>query len=479
MTRFFVGVALAGAAACSTGSAHDSKSTAQGVAPTASTHDWTRFGWDAARSSASTDPTGIDATNVASLARQEVKMDGTVDASAIYLHGVQISGVSRDVFFVTTTYGKTLAIDANDGAILWRFTPPAYESFAESRQITNATPVADPSRDFIYAASPDGFVQKLAVATGRPQWRTAITRLPTREKIASPLNFDRGHIIAVTGGYIGDADPYQGHVAILDPKNGALLHVWNSLCSDRLELLDPASCPQSESAIWGRAGAVVDSTTGSIFVATGNGRWNGARDWGDAVLELDASATTLLGNYAPLNTDELEARDADLGSTSPVLLGDGLVLQGGKDGFLRLLDWRTMRGSAPHRGGELQIIPTPGATDLFTAPAVLRSTGGTTIVAVDNRGTAAYALNGRALRTLWKNDNAGTSPVIAGGLAYVYDPGGALRVYDLANGRQLAKLAAGRGHWNSPIVVDGRVALPEGNANSHSTRGVLNIYRLR
>src|SRR3989454_4093098 len=38
---------------------------------------------------------------------------------------------------------------------------------------------------------------------------------------------------------IGDASPYQGHVAILDAANGKLLHVWNSLCSDRPGIEDP------------------------------------------------------------------------------------------------------------------------------------------------------------------------------------------------------------------------------------------------
>src|SRR5439155_7144286 len=76
----------------------------------------------------------------------------------------------------------------------------------------------------------------------------------------------------------------QGHVAVLDGASGTLEHVWNSLCSDRPGLLDPASCSESGSAVWGKAGAVIDSTTGNIFVATGNGRWDGRTHWGDAVL---------------------------------------------------------------------------------------------------------------------------------------------------------------------------------------------------
>jgi hypothetical protein len=45
-------------------------------------------------------------------------------------------------------------------------------------------------------------------------------------------------------------------------------------------------------------------------------------------------------------------------------------------------------------------------------------------------------------------------------------------------GKKLATLAAAGGHWNSPIVGDGRIALPEGDADEHALSGVLDIYRL-
>jgi len=456
------------------GSAHPAAS----VKRAASVHDWTRFGWDASRSSAATDETGITAGNVATLRRQQVTLDGTVDASPIYLHGVRVNGGMHDVFFVTTTYGKTLAIDADTGSILWRFTPSGYDTWAGSRRITNSTPVADPNREFIYAASPDGHIQKLAIADGHAVWSTAITTLPEREKIASALNYDRGRVIAVTGGYIGDAPPYQGHVAILDAASGRLVHVWNSLCGDRHELMDPKSCDESGNAMWGRAGAMIDPTTGDIFVATGNGRWDGRTNWGDAAIALDSSATRILDNYTPTNTEEMGTRDADLGSTSPALLGGGYVVQGGKDGSIRLLEFGRTRGSAPRRGGEVQVVSTPSGTDLFTAPAVSHAGRTTWVFAADNGGTAAWSFTGGRLNQSWHNGNGGTSPVIAGGLLYVYDLGGGLRVYVPETGRQITVLNSGGGHWNSPIVVDGRIALPEGNANQHRTTGVLDIWRL-
>jgi len=433
-------------------------------------HDWTRFGWSPARTSAPTFATGIAASNIASLHRQQVQIGGTADSSAIYLHAVAVNGGTHDVFFVTTTYGKTVAVDAASGAVLWTFTPPGYSSWAGSPQITTATPVADPSRQFIYAASPGGVIYKLAVANGHSIWGVSITKLPSREKIAASLNFFNGRVIATTGGYIGDAPPYQGHVAIIS-SGGRLLHVWNSLCSNRRSLLDPGSCGASDSAIWGRAGAVVDPSNGQLLVATGNAPWNGSTNWGDAVIRLDANATRILGNYTPANTDELNSGDVDLGSTSPVPIA-GFVAQGGKDGRIRLLSKSRMRGTRPHKGGELSVVATPSGADLFTAPAVYK----TFLYAADNGGTAAYRVRNSKLQVVWRTGTGGTSPIVAGGLVWVYDPGGGLNVYTLG-GRRVATLACGGGHWNSPIVVDGRVALPEGNANDHATSGVLDIWR--
>jgi hypothetical protein len=344
-----------------------------GLRPLVEAQDWPTFGWNVGRSSAPNVGMGLSADRISSLSRQQVGLDGTVDGSAIYLRGAAIGGSFHDAFFVTTTYGKTLAIDADSGAVLWEYTPESYERLKTTYRITNATPVADDDRNFVYSAAPDGIIRKLAVDDGRVVWATAITRLPEREKIASPLSFFHGKVIAATDGYIGDRPPYQGHVAILDAATGSVLHVWNSLSSDRHELLDPASVPQSDSGIWGRAGVVIDSATGDLYIATGNGLWDGRTNWGDAVIELDPDATRILGNYAPVNTEQLDEDDLDLGSASPVLLGNGLIAQGGKDRVIRVLDWRAMQGSAPHRGSEISEVRTPSGDRLFTAPALLRA----------------------------------------------------------------------------------------------------------
>lgn len=440
--------------------------------------NWPMFGGDLQSTSANPDATGITAANVRRLSRRQIELDGLVDASAIYLHGATIRGAQHDAIFVTTSYGKTLALDAASGDVLWEYTPASYQGLAGTRQFTNSTPVADPDSRSLYAASPDGYIEKLAVSDGRVLWRTAITELPLREKMDSPLKLLHGRVIAVTGGYIGDRPPYQGHVAVLDVASGKLLQVWNSQCSNRTGLLQPSACPQTQSAIWGRAGAVIDPSDGRIFIATGNGDWNGTTDWGDTVVELNSSATAMLGNYTPTNTRELNDDDLDLGSASPVLLGGDLIAQGGKDGRIRLLSRQAIAGTTPHKGHELQIVATPGATDLFAQPAVWRHGDQLWMFAADNGGTAAWQLRGGKLHEIWWHDTGGTSPFEADGLLFVYAPAGGLNVYEAPSGKRIATLPCGPGHWSSPIVVDGRIILPEGNANSRATSGVLDIWSL-
>src|SRR5438874_4363253 len=164
--------------------------------------DWTRFGYDAARHDAGPTRTGITSANVRKLKKQRVVLDGTVDASPIYLRGVTVHGSRHDTFFVTTSYGRSLAVDAATGAILWRFTPNDYSSLAGSYRITNSTPVADPNRKFVYTASPDGFVHKLSVASGAHAsgWPDRFTLLPHRETHATSPNFTRVLVRVVTGG---------------------------------------------------------------------------------------------------------------------------------------------------------------------------------------------------------------------------------------------------------------------------------------
>jgi len=476
-----------------------SAQTSAAVPATVPGSDWTRFGFDAQRSGVGPPDTGIGAGDLGALRTRVVHIDGTADSSAIELHGVVVAGRARDVVILTTTYGRTIAIDPGTGAKLWEYAPGDIGSYEGTSQITTATPVADPDRRYVYAATPNGRIHKLLVATGGEvhsgRWPVAVTADASHEKIASALNLHGPWVIVTTGGYVGDAPTYEGHVVAISRSSGSIAGVWNAECSNRHRLLvPPRSCRADTSfggsAIWARAGAVVEPGSGRLLVATGNGPFNGSTDWGDSVLELSPDARRLLHNWTPRDQAQLDANDSDLGSTAPALLprthGYRLAVQGGKDGLLHLLNLARLdgrrSGAGRRLGGELQNISAPGGGQVMTAPAVWSAAGRIHVFVADGSGTAAYVLKGARLprlRILWSNGTAGTSPIVAGGLLYVYDEqSGSLKVYNPANGRLLAALPAAQGHWNSPIVAGGRIILPTGNANDHATRGELFIYHL-
>ena len=277
--------------------------------------------------------------------------------------------------------------------------------------------------------------------------------------------------------------PYQGHVVLIDRASGRLLKVFNALCANRRELQVPSTCSASDSAILSRGGPVVEPGSGRILIDTGNGPWNGTTNFGDSVVELNFPDLTLRQSFTPTNQEALNTSDTDLGSSAPALLGENRVVLAGKDGIMRVLVLSRLDGHPPSGGrvhplgGEVQRLSIPGGGELFTAPAVWRHDGRTTVFVADEHATAAYVMRAGRLYRAWEAATPGTSPVLAGGLLYVYDPAsGGIDIYRPTSPRPIATLSGEPGHWNSPIVVDGHVVEPEGNANEHKLTGSLEIF---
>jgi glucose dehydrogenase len=106
--------------------------------------EWPEFGLDPQRSDATEASTGITAANVGKLHDRHVTLPGTIDSSPIYLSGAQVRGGTHDVAIVTSSYGRTFALDATTGKRLWTYTPPGYSSWVGTPQITNTSPLLDP-----------------------------------------------------------------------------------------------------------------------------------------------------------------------------------------------------------------------------------------------------------------------------------------------------------------------------------------------
>ncbi len=447
------------------------------------TIDWPTFGGSAARAGSLPGDRSITPKNVRGLSRRWVATFARgADTAPIVLAHVPGRRVGDPLVVETDTGGTTYALDGASGAIVWRFA-------TSGPKITTSVAVAGSGERILYVPAVDGRVHALDAASGReisaPGFPLAITRMPDVEKNASALSLANGYLYAVTGGYIGDAGPYDGHVVAVRLADGST-RVTNSLCSSIHGLLldrgydarSAASCPQQRSGIWSRAGAVVDpdpSQHGRVYAATGNGAFDagtGGSDYGDSLIALRSDASGIVASFTPRDYAALESDDADLGSTAPAMLPREnrsdtplLAVQGGKGARLYLLDRERLGGV----GGERQALALPA--QLFSAPAVWRDGSRTWVYAgfADaDAGLRAFTVETDAarrtrLRPAWSANVAATSPVVVDGVVFVAGDG-ALRALDARSGRPLwssAESGAGGSiggiHWQSPVAVDGWV----------------------
>jgi hypothetical protein len=301
-----------------------------------------------------------------------------------------------------TQDGSLLSIDANDGAIVWSRRSPG------PGKLTQSSPAVDPSRQYVYAYGLDGYVHKYKTADGTEintgGWPQLVTRKPDLDKVAAALTIATagdGHtyLYVVTDSYY-DIGDFQGHLTTIDVGTGTQA-VFNTQCSDMTihfvangitsgaSQNDCATVPSgrvgqtANGGIWGRPGAVFDSATDRVYLATGNGLFDptnaagNGKYWSDSVLALNpdgsgAGSGLPLDSYTPTTYAALLETDADLGSTSPAMVPvpalsafPHLALQGGKDGCVRLLNLDDLSGvgEAGHAGGELQAIALPGVVD--------------------------------------------------------------------------------------------------------------------
>lgn len=442
--------------------------------------DWLTFGFDSARTSVNPHETALNPQTVGGLHRLwSVTLPATADSSPVYLHGIRLAnGATADVLYLTTRDGHLVAVNAADGQIVW-------SKQNKGVRYTTSSPVIDPSRAYVFSYGLDGTLRKFTAATGDEVtsggWPIRITTMPETEKVSSPLNIGNGRVYVTTAGYPGDAPPYQGHVvgARLDTGDA---QVFNSLCSDIPRVLRDGECGSNQSGIWARGGALIEPGSGNIYVTTGNGNFNGRTDWGNSIIKLSADGLRVLDSYTPTNEAELDATDTDLGSAAPGLLPDipnsrtpHVLIQGGKDQKLRLVNRDNMsgQGGPGHLGGELAILDWPGC-QLFTQPVIWRESGAIWVALAGTCGMVAYQVssdsNGRVtLREMWRNGTRFTTPVLAGGVLFAAT-NNAVYALDSHTGQRLwssdassAGGSIGGIHWESLIVVNGRIYIPDEN----------------
>jgi hypothetical protein len=469
-----------------------------------SAYDWLQFGGDPQHSGRNVAETILTPANVATLGlKYQVTLPATVDGAPVFLESVSTPGGLKDLLFVTTTDGRIVAVDVQNGAVVW-----AHQNGPNGCTIINngggvcyttSSPAIDPNRLHVYSYGLDGYVHKYQVGDGNEiltgGWPQLATLKGYDEKGSSALSIATSggvkYLYVAQAGYPGDQGDYQGHVTAINLGTGAQ-KVFNTACSDKTVHLDhfvappetTTTCATRQNAIWARPGVFYDAGTDRIFVATGNaftagvGRFDGIHNWSESVLALHPDGTGASGkpldSYTPTNWSALDDTDADIGSTGPTILPappasnvQHLALQSGKDGMLRLLNLSNLSGAGTpgHIGGSIGApFAVPQGGGVFSQPAtwINPADASTWVFVVNGKGASALRLGVDAggnpsLTTQWTSGFGGTSPIVADNMLF-HVSGGTVRVLAPVTGNVLAALSGtGAPHWQSLIVANGVV----------------------
>jgi hypothetical protein len=462
-------------------------------------YDWPQFNGGSQHSGDNTQETTISHANVAGLQlKYQVSLPGTADGAPAYLNSVATPQGTKNLIFVTTRDGTIAAIDALNGGVVWSHQNPAGScriNNGSSICYTTSSPAIDPNRQFVYSYGLDGYVHKYLVGDGTEiktgGWPELATLKPYNEKGSSALSIataknGTSYLYVANGGYPGDQGDYQGHITAIDLSDGSQV-VFNAACSNQtvhfVETPGTPDCPTVQTAIWARAAVVYDPALDKIFMATGNGNFDPANhDWGDSVFSLNPDGTGANGDpldsYTPVNYQQLQNSDADLGSTAPAILPvpnsskvQNLALQSGKDAKLRLLNLANLSSQAGpgHTGGEVgAVINVPQGGGVLTAPAVWvnPADNATWVFVANSNGISGLKLTVAGdgtpgLSSQWQTSNGGTSPIVANGVLFYATPG-RIRALDPLNGHELwGDSQIGGIHWESPIVDNGELFITD------------------
>jgi outer membrane protein assembly factor BamB len=457
--------------------------------------DWLQFGFDDRHSGVSDRETTVHAGNVTTLhVLYHVTLPSIAEGAPVYLSGVATAQGLEDLLFLTTRDGHLLALDAATGSTVWSAQP------ATGPMFTTSSPAIDPSLLYVYSYGLEGKVHKYQVGDGTEitsgGWPVLTTLKPDVEKSSGSLAVattpaGKSFLYVVNGGYPDDAGDYQGHVTTIDLATG-VQQLWNALCSDQsVHFVENGTpdCTSPGAAVWARPGVIYDAAIDHLLFATGNGLFNansGGHDWGDSILAIhsdgtDAGGGQPLDSYTPVNFQQLQDNDQDLGSSAPVLLPvpasskvQHLGAHVGKDQLIRLLDLDNMsgQGGPGHTGGELGTVALPQGGEVLPQPAVwVNPVDGATWMFIANYSGLAgleLAVDGAgnpALTPVWTNHVAGTSPIVANGILYYNASGVGMEGVDPTTGTVLwADQSIGSQHWESPILAGGKLFVTDQNA---------------
>jgi hypothetical protein len=411
-------------------------------------------------------------------------VDQNIYAQPLYVPNLTLGGSTRNVLYVATEANSVYAFDADDplaNTPLWRVNlgtavpsqdvcaaPPIqqagclgqyWDDVGTAIGITG-TPVIDPTSNTLYVVAK-------TKDTSNSTWHFflhALDLLSGDEKFAGPVEItvpssspvqfvqlnqlQRPALLLVNGavyvmfGSAGDFNIWHGWVMAYDASTLQQLAYFVTTPSNTVF---DSSGETGGGGIFAAGGPVADSNN-NIYLMTGNGPFDNTANFGVSALKLSTPGLTLQDHFTPANALYDGSHNVDLGAGGPLMIpGTTLLVGGGKDGFLRLIDGNNMGGYNSSRDDNLQSFSVTSGW-IFGTPTFWSGPNGEWVYLWISGGVAsAYQFNGSTTSPAFQ-----TSPIAEGKIA---SPAGEVDTSPMslsANGSQ-----AGTGILWAPIALTG------------------------
>lgn len=398
-------------------------------------------------------PSNVSSTDFGMLFK--VAVDDQIYAQPLYVSGMSIASGTHNVVFIATTNNSVYAFDADSGVQYWHVQlGTAFKVQDIGFNCTDvlatsgimSTPVINTSTGTLYVVAQtwNGSaaahqLHALNLATGADRSSAVTLSAPG---FSSNYQLQRAGLLLASGNiYITfashcDEFTYAGYTLAYNASSLAQVGVFNDAPSD------------SASGIWQSGNGPAADSSGSVYLVTGNGTWDGASNWGETFLKL--SSTLQLEDWH--TPSDYANGDNDLGASGPLLIpGKSLVIGGGKDGYLNLVN----TGAMGHLGDATAVqrwsatsthihslnfwnnnLYLWGQNDYLQVFAFNGSTFNTTpkyklsVQAVDHPGgILSLSANGTTNGILWATtntsagDGSGAWHTTVPGIMYAYDAG--------------------------------------------------------
>jgi outer membrane protein assembly factor BamB len=418
--------------------------TTRPVEATPAEPNWVTFQHDAKRSGET-----AGSYNPARLRQlwESEPLDGLVYAQVL---------VVADRAFVVTQNNTVYALDVASGHAAWtqHLGTPVPRSALQCGNVDPtgllSTPVIDLNEGALYAVDyvdqrPRHNFVGLDLKTGAVRSDNPIDPLdadpvPLQQRAA--LTLGRGTAYVPFGGLFGDCGDYHGWIVSVGLPDGHRRGAYQ--------------VPARRGGVWS---APLQDGDGDLYATTSNGDSTTSFDYGNSVIRL-SSDLKLLDFFAPSDWADLNQHDMDLGSSGPILLDEGQVLQVGKSGVGYLLDSRSLGqiGADTYHA----LICAGGA---YAGAAHV----GTMVYVACKDGLAAVQVKQNAFIVVWRGPQFNASPptITTDAVWTVDDDTGALYALNRYDGSVLTRAppthdAANPPHFVSPSAAGGRLFLSRG-----------------